>query len=64
MLSLLIICEMCLPIFPAVRGAAILKSTALKEVWNIKAVMPVDRGLKESKSQGKSSGYNEHLPTK
>ncbi|GJR98020.1 VAN3-binding protein-like protein [Tanacetum coccineum] len=50
-------------VFLALRGAATLKARALKEVWNIAAVIPVDRGLKESKSQGKSSGYCEQLPT-
>uniref|UniRef100_A0A118K270 Uncharacterized protein n=1 Tax=Cynara cardunculus var. scolymus TaxID=59895 RepID=A0A118K270_CYNCS len=44
------------------RGAATLKARALKEVWNIAAVIPVDRGLKESKSQGNSSGSSEQLP--
>ncbi|PWA74013.1 protein NSP-INTERACTING KINASE 1 [Artemisia annua] len=40
-----------------------LKERALKEVWNITTVIPVDRGFKESKKQGKSNGYNEQLPT-
>ncbi|XP_071719995.1 VAN3-binding protein-like isoform X2 [Rutidosis leptorrhynchoides] len=43
----------------AAAATATLKARALKEVWNIAAVIPVDRGLKESKSQGKSSGYSE-----
>ncbi|KAK9057334.1 hypothetical protein SSX86_022169 [Deinandra increscens subsp. villosa] len=48
----------------ALRGAATLKARALKEVWNIAAVIPVDRGLKESKSQGKnSSGCSEQSPS-
>ncbi|KAI3742619.1 hypothetical protein L1987_60308 [Smallanthus sonchifolius] len=46
----------------ALRGAATLKARALKEVWNIAAVIPVERGLKESKSQGKSSGCCEQTP--
>ncbi|XP_052622904.1 VAN3-binding protein [Lactuca sativa] len=45
----------------ALRGAATLKARALKEVWNIAAVIPVDRGVKESKSHGKSSAYCEEL---
>ncbi|CAH1431802.1 unnamed protein product [Lactuca virosa] len=45
----------------ALRGAATLKARALKEVWNIAAVIPVDRGVKESKSHGKSGGYCEEL---
>ncbi|KAL8214968.1 hypothetical protein R6Q57_004417 [Mikania cordata] len=47
----------------ALRGAATLKARALKEVWNIAAVIPVERGLKESKSQGKNSGYCEQIPS-
>ncbi|KVI12398.1 protein of unknown function DUF828 [Cynara cardunculus var. scolymus] len=34
---------------------------ALKEVWNIAAVIPVDRGVKENKNHGKSSSYCEEL---
>ncbi|KAK9055753.1 hypothetical protein SSX86_026838 [Deinandra increscens subsp. villosa] len=45
----------------ALRGAATLKARALKEVWNIAAVIPVDRGIKVSKNQGSSSGYCEEL---
>ncbi|KAK1426664.1 hypothetical protein QVD17_15341 [Tagetes erecta] len=48
----------------ALRGAATLKARALKEVWNIAAVIPVDRGLKESKNQGKDSCYYEHTTSK
>lgn len=48
-------------VFVALRGAATLKARALKEVWNIAAVIPVDRGVKESKSHGKSSAYCEEL---
>ncbi|XP_076908757.1 VAN3-binding protein-like [Bidens hawaiensis] len=47
----------------ALRGAATLKARALKEVWNIAAVIPVERGLKESKSQGKNNGYGEQTPS-
>ncbi|XP_071697426.1 VAN3-binding protein-like [Rutidosis leptorrhynchoides] len=47
----------------ALRGAATLKARALKEVWNIAAVIPVDRGVKVSKIDGKSSGYSkDQLP--
>ncbi|KAL7597934.1 hypothetical protein Lser_V15G27206 [Lactuca serriola] len=47
----------------ALRGAATLKARALKEVWNIAAVIPVERGgLKESKSQGKNNVYCEQPP--
>nr|XP_043619411.1 VAN3-binding protein [Erigeron canadensis] len=45
----------------ALRGAATLKARALKEVWNIAAVIPVDRGVKVNKNHGKSSGYCEEL---
>ncbi|KAJ9547753.1 hypothetical protein OSB04_020296 [Centaurea solstitialis] len=45
----------------ALRGAATLKARALKEVWNIAAVIPVDRGVKESKHHGKSTSYCEEL---
>ncbi|PWA62874.1 FORKED 1 [Artemisia annua] len=45
----------------ALRGAATLKARALKEVWNIAAVIPVDRGVKVNKNNGKSSGYREDL---
>ncbi|XP_024968591.1 VAN3-binding protein [Cynara cardunculus var. scolymus] len=45
----------------ALRGAATLKARALKEVWNIAAVIPVDRGVKENKNHGKSSSYCEEL---
>ncbi|KAM7521627.1 hypothetical protein LguiA_011529 [Lonicera macranthoides] len=38
----------------ALRGAATLKARALKEVWNIAAVIPVERGL------GKGVGGNEN----
>ncbi|KAJ0946325.1 putative VAN3-binding protein [Helianthus annuus] len=47
----------------ALRGAATLKARALKEVWNIAAVIPVDRGLKESKSQGNNNAYSEQIPS-
>ncbi|KAM0071708.1 putative VAN3-binding protein [Helianthus debilis subsp. tardiflorus] len=45
----------------ALRGAATLKARALKEVWNIAAVIPVDRGIKVNKNHGNSSGYCEEL---
>ncbi|XP_076924677.1 VAN3-binding protein-like [Bidens hawaiensis] len=46
----------------ALRGAATLKARALKEVWNIAAVIPVDRGIKVNKNHGtSSSGYCEEL---
>lgn len=30
---------------PALRGAATLKARAMKEVWNIAAVIPVEKGI-------------------
>ncbi|KAD3068607.1 hypothetical protein R6Q59_017371 [Mikania micrantha] len=45
----------------ALRGAATLKARALKEVWNIAAVIPVDRGIKVNKSHGNSSSFCEEL---
>lgn len=38
-----------------------MKARALKEVWNIAAVIPVDRGARVSKNHGKRSGYSEEL---
>lgn len=32
-------------LYAALRGAATLKARALKEVWNIAAVTPLDRGM-------------------
>ncbi|KAI3741897.1 hypothetical protein L1987_59575 [Smallanthus sonchifolius] len=42
----------------ALRGAATLKARALKEVWNIAAVIPVDRGIKVNKNH---ASYCEEL---
>lgn len=42
----------------ALRGAATLKARALKEVWNIAAVIPVEKGVSANGggSNGSSSG--------
>ncbi|KAF2284303.1 hypothetical protein GH714_020350 [Hevea brasiliensis] len=40
----------------ALRGAATLKARALKEVWNIAAVIPVDKGLGAGAGNGNSNG--------
>ncbi|KAG8636739.1 VAN3-binding protein isoform X2 [Manihot esculenta] len=40
----------------ALRGAATLKARALKEVWNIAAVIPVDKGLGFGSGNGSSNG--------
>nr|GEX03020.1 VAN3-binding protein-like [Tanacetum cinerariifolium] len=45
----------------ALRGAMTLKARALKEVWNIAAVIPVDRGIKVNKNNGKSNSYREDI---
>jgi hypothetical protein len=52
----------------ALRGAATLKARALKEVWNIAAVIPVERGLGKNVGGGtekpdasKKGGYSEEL---
>lgn len=45
--------------FVALRGAATLKARTLKEVWNIAAVIPVDKGMGSGNgggSNGSSSG--------
>nr|GFB77092.1 FORKED 1 [Tanacetum cinerariifolium] len=34
---------------------------ALKEVWNIAAVIPLDKGVKVNKNNGKSNGYREDI---
>ncbi|KAL2535685.1 Plant protein of unknown function with plant pleckstrin-like proteiny-like region [Forsythia ovata] len=39
----------------ALRGVATLKARALKEVWNVAAVIPVDRGLSLDKTRNSSS---------
>lgn len=43
-------------IIAALRGAATLKARALKEVWNIAAVIPVDKGLGFGSGNGSSNG--------
>lgn len=40
----------------ALRGAATLKARALKEVWNIAAVIPVDKGIPKGGGGG-GGGY-------
>lgn len=50
----------------ALRGAATLKARALKEVWNIAAVIPVDKGLGMGVGQNEvnataNGGYCEEL---
>lgn len=40
----------------ALRGAATLKARALKEVWNIAAVIPVDKGIPKGGGSG-GGGY-------
>ncbi|EEF45239.1 VAN3-binding protein [Ricinus communis] len=42
----------------ALRGAATLKARALKEVWNIAAVIPVDKGLGVSGGNGSNGSSN------
>lgn len=44
----------------ALRGAATLKARALKEVWNIAAVIPVDKGIPKSRVGG-GGGYRSDL---
>ncbi|RID60641.1 hypothetical protein BRARA_F03782 [Brassica rapa] len=44
----------------ALRGAATLKARALKEVWNIAAVIPVDKGIQKSRVGG-GGGYRSDL---
>ncbi|GKC07538.1 VAN3-binding protein-like protein [Tanacetum coccineum] len=45
----------------ALRGAATFKARALKEAWSTTVVIPVDRGVKVNKNNGKSNGYREDL---
>lgn len=45
----------CDPICSALRGAATLKARALKEVWNIAAVIPADKGVGVTGSGNHSS---------
>lgn len=40
----------------ALRGAATLKARALKEVWNIAAVIPIDKGLGMGVGQTEQNG--------
>lgn len=39
----------------ALRGAATLKARALKEVWNVAAVIPVDKGIAGGNNGGGSN---------
>lgn len=55
-ICIFLICEY---YFVALRGAATLKARTLKEVWNIAAVIPVDKGMGSGNgggSNGSSSG--------
>ncbi|KAF9673758.1 hypothetical protein SADUNF_Sadunf10G0057300 [Salix dunnii] len=45
----------------ALRGAATLKARALKEVWNIAAVIPVDKGLAVTGGNGSNGSSNGSL---
>jgi hypothetical protein len=45
-------------VFVAFRGAATLKARALKEVWNIAAVIPVERNLGISSGNGNGGSNN------
>jgi hypothetical protein len=45
-------------IVAALRGAATLKARALKEVWNIAAVIPVDKGLAVAGGNGSNGSSN------
>ncbi|KAJ6312925.1 hypothetical protein OIU77_014446 [Salix suchowensis] len=45
----------------ALRGAATLKARALKEVWNIAAVIPVDKGLAVAGGNGSNGSSNGSL---
>lgn len=42
----------------ALRGAATLKARALKEVWNIAAVIPVEKGMGVGSNGGNGSNGN------
>lgn len=42
----------------ALRGAATLKARALKEVWNIAAVIPVDKGMGIGGGNGSNGNSN------
>lgn len=46
------------PDFAALRGAATLKARVLKEVWNIAAVIPVEKNLGGGGGGGNGSGSN------
>lgn len=45
-------------IVAALRGAATLKARALKEVWNIAAVIPVDKGVGVGGGNGSNGSSN------
>ena len=46
--------------FLALRGAATLKARALKEVWNISSVLPVDKGAAtKGNMQHTNGGHNQ-----
>ncbi|GMH08463.1 hypothetical protein Nepgr_010303 [Nepenthes gracilis] len=45
----------------ALRGAATLKARALKEVWNISAVIPVEKGTGGGSGSGSSGGHSDEL---
>lgn len=42
--------------YVALRGAATLKARALKEVWNIAAVIPVEKGMANVNGGGSGNG--------
>lgn len=45
----------------ALRGAATLKARALKEVWNIAAVIPVDKGGGDGSNGNSNGGFSGEL---
>ncbi len=50
-----LLCDM---VVAALRGAATLKARALKEVWNIAAVIPVEKGLGVGGGNGSNGSSN------
>ena len=55
--------KMCANSVAALRGAATLKARALKEVWNIAAVLPMEKGVASgvNGSNGSTSSHSDEL---
>lgn len=49
---------LCSVLCVALRGVATLKARALKDVWNIAAVIPVEKGMNNSGNSGSNNSSN------